>query len=145
MKTFKLADFQLIGEDGLTPVPFEDGLAINQENEENTWLIEIFLKKTDAERFRLADKDEKFRVQAIITKRENDPAYFSVKLVSYTEMDDFATVLFRGKLSGSRNYYAVSLLECLLNQNLQGEELLEAFKEGMKKKLAVRAPRSEED
>lgn len=140
MKTFKLVGVHLLSTDGdIIPVPIEDGLIINQENEQNTWLMEIFLEKKNAMWFQSYEEEHEFHIQATITKKENDPAYFSMRIVSYTEIDDYVTILFKGTLMASRNYYAELLLESLMNENLQGQELLKAFKERMKTKPIIRA------
>lgn len=43
MKTFKMISFQLDLE-GIE-VPLIDGITINQENKEKTWILELFIEK----------------------------------------------------------------------------------------------------
>lgn len=134
MKTFKLISFQLVNKNGeLIQIPFIDALIINKENEKNTWLIELFIERAYFEVFENYQPHEKFPVNVIITKAENDPATFLVNMINSKVIDECISILLEGTLSRSRGY-AEQLLDLLLDKGLSGNELLLAFKEEMKAK-----------
>ncbi len=127
MKTFKLVSFRLDTKDGVTKeIPFIDSLAINQENERKTWLIEVFIEKRNLEPFLDFGPDEAFFVEVVITDKDNPPASFTVSIKSLKTMDDYASVLMEGKLH-RRQERATKILESLINAGFKGEELLEQF------------------
>lgn len=132
MKTFKLVSFRMKDKMGnRIQIPLEDGLAINQENERRTWLLELFFDKTYLPYFEVYQDSEEFPVSVIITRKDNDPAFFLVRIVSWKTIDDYATVLMEGKIRPRLSKYAEELLESLIDQGLSGDELLEDFKKGM--------------
>lgn len=132
MKTFKLVSFRMKDKMGnRIQIPLEDGLAINQENERRTWLLELFFDKTYLPYFEVYHDSEEFPVSVIITRKDNDPAFFLVRIVSWKTIDDYATVLMEGKIRPRLSKYAEELLESLIDQGLSGDELLEDFKKGM--------------
>lgn len=114
-------------------IPFIDALIINKENEENTWLIELFTERAYLSVFENYQSHEKFLVNVIITKPENDPATFLVNIINSKGIDGYASILLEGTLSRSRGY-AEHLLGALLDKGLSGNELLLAFKEEMRTK-----------
>ncbi|MDP4171914.1 MAG: YwpF family protein, partial [Bacillota bacterium] len=73
-------------------------------------------------------------VQVVITKKENDPAYFQTRISSLKKFTNKMSIMLEGHLRRSRNEYSELLLERLLEKGLHGEELLTAFKEQIKRK-----------
>lgn len=134
MKTFKLIAFHLIKEDGdVVKIPLEDALIINQENEKNTWLIEIFVAKKYLVLFKDHQEDDDILVYVVITDKSNDPAPFIVNIISKKVIGERASILFEGRLRRQAGY-AEMLLETLLDTGLDGQELLTTFQEKMRDK-----------
>jgi YwpF-like protein len=133
MKTFKMISFQLDLE-GIE-VPLIDGITINQENKEKTWILELFIKKQYRELLeKYLDSKEFFDVQVTITSPDNEPAPFTVKVESIEEFEDRISILLKGHLRVVRLKYAEQLLQSLLEKNLSNEELLSEFKKGMRER-----------
>ncbi|WP_442596818.1 YwpF-like family protein [Neobacillus sp. D3-1R] len=140
MKTFKLISLQIVEEYRLVDVRLEDGLIINKEDDQNSWLLEAFTDDIHFDVFQKAFQTQQdLIVQVVISKKENDPAAFLTKVCSVKRLDGHVSVLLQGKLQRSRNNYAELLLDNLLNKGLGGNALLVEFKEKMKSK-----PRLEE-
>lgn len=134
LKTFKLISFQLVDKnDEMIQIPFIDALIINKENEKNTWLIELFIERAYFSVFENYQPQDKFPVNVIITKAENDPATFLVNVINSKVVDEYVSILLEGTLSRSRGY-AEQLLGLLLDKGLSGNELLLAFKEEIRTK-----------
>ncbi|PLR94483.1 YwpF family protein [Bacillus sp. T33-2] len=130
MKTFKLISMQISDDDGLTDIELEDGLIINKEDDESSWLMEAFVEHKYIPYFDDAcSSDKEIIAQVVITKRENDPASFATKVCSVKKLKDHASVLLKGKLKKTKNDYPEQLLEHLLEKGLSGTELLTEFKE----------------
>ncbi|WP_062351657.1 YwpF family protein [Bacillus kwashiorkori] len=128
MKTFKLVGLELKKQSGEeVTIDIIDALVINQENESNTWLMECFVKREFLPHF-LSFGGNEFSVRATITKRDNEPAYFRMKVVAAEEMDDFASILMEGNMSYSRGHHSEKLLADLIEKGLSGDDLLAAFK-----------------
>jgi hypothetical protein len=135
MKTFKLISLQIVEEDGLKDIALDDGLIINKEDDLSNWLIEAYINKTYLDYFIAAKEDEnELTVQAVITKKENDPAAFITAVASVKELENHISVLFEGSLKRTKSDYAELLLDNLLNDGLEGNALLDEFKLKMKSK-----------
>lgn len=129
MKTFKLVLFQVVTENELIDIPLDDGLIINKEDENNTWLIEGYTNKSFYNIFYEAiDQEKELLIQVVITKKDNDPVAFKVKPKSLQAFDNHMSVLLEGTLKKTKNDYAELLLNDLIQQGLAGEELLSEFK-----------------
>lgn len=134
LKTFKLISFQFINKAGnIRQLPLKEALIINMENDQNTWVIELFIDYIYLKELEVYWGDEEFPVSVVITKPENDPANFFVKIVKRKIIDEFASVLLEGKLIPSSGY-AEQLLESLMEKGLTGEDLLQSFREKIKDK-----------
>lgn len=136
MKTFKMLSFIIENNDGSTNnVPLTDGIIINQENHDQTWLLEILVDEKYREIFeKLKVSEEKFDVQVIISFPENEPAPFTVKVKDILQLDNQISILMIGKIQLLRQKYAEKLLESLLEENLSKDLLLKRFKQGMKER-----------
>jgi hypothetical protein len=136
MKTFKLISLQIVEDATLVDVVLVDGLIINREDDQNSWLLEAYT--ADHSQFAFfqkayASKQDLF-VKVVITKKENDPATFVTKVCSVKQLGNHTSVLFEGKLKRQRNNYAETLLDHLLQKGLDGNALMVEFKEKMKTK-----------
>ncbi|MDR7079625.1 hypothetical protein J2Y03_004683 [Neobacillus niacini] len=135
MKSFKLVALEIVEDGNSVEVPLEDGLIINKENERASWLLEAYTDLTLYDYFKkIHEENREVIVQAVITKRENDPAFFQTKVSSLNKFENHMSVLFEGRLRRNRSDYSELLLDSLLEQGLGGQALLEEFKDKMKSK-----------
>lgn len=130
MKTFKLLKIEVASKD----IPLIDGVIINQENSRRSWLIEVFTTPEYQAYFQQLN-DQLVAARAVISFPDNEPAPFEVVVHAIEQIDhEHISVLLLGKLTASRSKYAEKLLANLLEQNLNAEQLLTQFTEGMKKR-----------
>jgi hypothetical protein len=131
MKTFKLISLQIIDDSDALDITLYDGLIINKEDERNRWLIEAYVDSNYHDYFtQLLESEKETPVQVVISKKENDPATFTTRVLSVKKIDGRLSVLFEGFLKRSKNY-AELLLSDLIEKGLSGEELLNEFREKM--------------
>lgn len=97
MKTFKMISFQF--EDNGVEIPLIDGITINQENKEKTWILELFIEKHYKRHFEpyLASQ-QPFNVLVTISFLENEPAPFTVKVETIEEINERFSILLKGHL-----------------------------------------------
>jgi hypothetical protein len=135
MKSFKLVSLEVVEDGASIEVPLEDGLIINKEDDRSTWLLEAYTDLSLYDYFKkLHDADAEIIVEAIITKLENDPAFFQTKIVTLNKFEKHMGVLLEGHLRRKRRDYSEILLENLLQKGLGGPALLTEFKEKLKSK-----------
>jgi hypothetical protein len=135
MKTFKLVALEVVEDGNSVEIPLEDGLIINKESERASWLLEAYTDLSLYDYFqKIHEQSREVIVQAVITKRENDPAYFQTKIASLKKLDNHISVLFEGQLRRNRSDYSELLLDSLLEKGLGGQALLEEFRDKMKSK-----------
>lgn len=131
MKTFKLISLQIIDDSEALDITLHDGLIINKEDERNRWLIEAYVGANYHDFFtKLLESKKETPAQVVISKKENDPASFTTRVLSVKKIDGRLSVLFEGFLKRSKNY-AELLLSDLIDKGLSGEELLSEFREKM--------------
>ncbi|MFC0475801.1 YwpF-like family protein [Robertmurraya beringensis] len=131
MKTFKLISLQIIDDSEALDITLHDGLIINKEDERNRWLIEAYVGANYHDFFtKLLESEKETPAQVVISKKENDPASFTTRVLSVKKIDGRLSVLFEGFLKRSKNY-AELLLSDLIEKGLSGEELLSEFREKM--------------
>ncbi len=100
------------------PLELIDGLIINKEDEQNNWLIEVYTMTENLDLFEKAlHTQEEGMIRVVITKKENDPVYFQIKVVSIKKMGDKISIILSGKIKTiSRSKYAENLLKNLIGQ-----------------------------
>jgi hypothetical protein len=134
MKTFKLISLQVVTEEkDNIDINLTDGLIINKEDDNNTWIIEAFVDDSSfnaSEHLITAGKE--LTVQAVITKKDNDPAVFRTIVNTLKKVDGHVIVLLEGHLQRTRSKYAELLLEDLIQGGVIGTDLVEQFKEKMR-------------
>ncbi|MEW9110788.1 YwpF-like family protein [Cytobacillus gottheilii] len=138
MKTFKLVSMQVVEEDKLTDIVLDDGLIINKEDENSTWLLEAYINSQYKSYFQ-QKSDQELVVQVVISKKENDPAAFLTTILSMNEFDDHISILFKGQLKRTKSDFAEILLQDLLTQGLTGEDLMNEFKLKMRSRPKLAA------
>jgi hypothetical protein len=133
MKTFKLVSLEILEDDMIVEVPLTNGLIINKEDEDSTWLLEAYSELFLYDYFKkITDQNRELIVQAVITKKENDPAFFQTKIAFLQKFDHKISILFKGRLRRARSDYSELLLDSLIKKGLSGDDLLLEFKEKMK-------------
>jgi hypothetical protein len=133
LKTFKIVALQIMEEEQPKNIPLQDGLIINKENEESSWVIEAFIDAGHKPYFEmLQQKNEPLEIRVVITHAANDPAPFTVRIHRIQDMDEDVSILFIGRLSKRRNEYLELLLDDLIRKGFKGEELLTEFKARMR-------------
>ena len=132
MKTFKMISVEVIQDDGVLAFPLYDGIIINQENSHRLWVLEMFL---DASHQDIMEKwkveETLLTVRVVISYPGNEPASFIVAVEDWRQIDDRISVLMKGRLKRARSKYAEHLLEELLDEGLEGDQLMERFETGM--------------
>lgn len=139
MKTFKMLSLGIEQDDQVTDYPVHDGIIINQENSERSWILEMMIDLPHLETFeKLMHSGETIDVQVVISYPGNEPAPFEVVIRKVKVIGDHTSVLMKGTLKRARRKYAETLLSELLEDGLEGEELLERFETDMRTRPGLR-------
>jgi hypothetical protein len=140
MKTFKVISLQVVDNDELHDFEIEDGLIINKEDGNSTWLVETYMSQKYIEFFqKLQQQKGDLEIQVVISHKANDPAAFMTSIRGIKKMDGRMSILFEGKLKKQRNEYAELLLDDLLQKGYSGDELMKEFREKMVSKPRIPA------
>ncbi|NRD77147.1 hypothetical protein HPT25_06510 [Bacillus sp. BRMEA1] len=135
MKTFKLYSLEVVEDDNSVEVPLVGGLILNKEDEHSTWLMEAYTDLSLYEYFKkIYDENREVIIEAVITKKENAPAFFQTKICTLLKFEKQISVLFEGHLRRNKSDYSELLLENLVQKGFEGQDLLNEFKEKMKSK-----------
>ena len=114
-------------------IPLVDGIIINQENSHRSWILEMYVDKTDSTFFeQFKNSGELMEVKVIISYPENEPASFEVAVNAVKTIGDYVSVLFTGTLKRVRRKYAEQLLSELISSGISGEELIARFEKDMR-------------
>lgn len=131
MKTFKLCSLVVLLDNEIEPneIPLIDGLIINKEEVQKNWLIEAVISENHEDYFnKLYETQEKFMVEATITKRTNAPATFVCTVKSINKIKNNVSVLFDGLLVVKEDDFSDMILRSILEEGFEGEEILKEFK-----------------
>ncbi|MGJ7910861.1 YwpF family protein [Neobacillus sp. LXY-1] len=143
MKTFRLYSLEVVDGDTSVEVPLENSLILNKEDDFSNWLIDAYTDLSHYEFFKnIYEGNREVIVEAVITKRDNAPAFFQTKIVSLLKFEDHISVLFQGQIRRNKGDYSELLLETLLQKGLDGEELLSEFREKLKSKPKIKVKKS---
>ena len=137
MKSFKLISLQIVTENlNLIDIALTDGLIINKENDARSWLLEAFVEEKHFKELEpsLPDIDGEVYIQAVITKKDNEPALFQTVLRTIRKVGNHYSLLFVGHIQKTRSKYAELLLEDLVQKGLVGDELINEFKQKIRSK-----------
>jgi hypothetical protein len=133
MKTFKLVGLKIEQqgkqEKEIKEIPLKDGLVLNREDGENSWLIEALISK-DLQPFfeELFEAQTKIRALVTISKKSNAPAQIIAKVKTLTPLDQHLSILLDGRLLTSRPIHdPEELLRSLMEQGLSGDKLIQTF------------------
>lgn len=139
MKTFKMLSLGVVKEDEVTDYPLIDGIIINQENSHRSWVLEMLMELDHKETFdRMMETREIYNVKVVISYPGNEPATFEVAIYDVKVMGNQVSVLMKGTLKRARRKYAETLLSELLEDGLEGEELLQRFESDMRTRPGLR-------
>ncbi|PFG04369.1 YwpF-like family protein [Bacillus sp. es.034] len=138
MKTFKVISLQVVEDEVLHDFELVDGLIINKEDGQKTWLVETYMSNEYIEFFQKAQQSkEDLEIQVVISHAANDPAAFMTSIRCIKEMDKHISIMFEGKLKKQRNEYAEILLDDLVQKGYSGDELVREFREKMVSKPRI--------
>jgi len=139
MKSFKLYSLEVVDDVNPVEVPLVDGLILNKEDEQSTWLLEAYTDLSLYDYFKkISEQDRDIIIEAVITKKDNVPAYFQTKICSLHKFEKHMSVLFQGHLRRNKSDYSELLLDSLMQLGLEGPQLLKEFKEKMKSKPKIK-------
>lgn len=143
MKTFKAVRFQIITDDErINEYEIKDGVIINKENSGTGWLLEIVLSDIHYETMKAYMDDETLLdIRVVITRPSNDPALFDATIKHITKLEDTISVVFECHIYTLRQVYAENLLEQLVDEGIDGEELVTTFKRMMQSKPRLKDER----
>lgn len=141
MKSFRLISLQVItNEDKAIEIPLTEGLIINKEDEQSRWIIEGFVHKRDfTDELREKLDEGQVNVRAVITKSDNTPATFASEVFLIKQVEDYYSILLRGKIIHHQSAYAEMLLEYLIEKGFEGQELSEEFRSKLRSRPMIPA------
>ncbi|WP_422123997.1 YwpF family protein [Planococcus sp. X10-3] len=143
MKTFKMLSLGLVEDEEVHNFPLEDGIIINQENSHRSWVLEMLMDLAHEEKFKsMMDSGAIYDVKVVISYPENEPATFEVGIYGVKKMGDHISVLMKGTLKRARRKYAETLLSELLEEGLEGEQLLQRFESDMRSRPVLKRDES---
>ncbi|MDN7244740.1 YwpF family protein [Planococcus shenhongbingii] len=139
MKTFKMLSLGVVNDEEVINYPLQDGIIINQENSHRSWVLEMLMDLEYQETFqKMMNSGDIYDVKVVISYPDNEPATFQVAIYGVKVMGDQISVLMKGTLKRARRKYAESLLSELLEDGLEGTELLERFEHDMRTRPGLR-------
>ncbi|WP_281198911.1 YwpF-like family protein [Staphylococcus schleiferi] len=143
MKTFKAVRFQIVSENStVTEYELIDGVIINKENSGTGWLLEIVISDVHQEQMEQYMAEEKLLdIRVVITRPSNDPALFDATIKHITPLKESISIVFECHIYTLRQVYAESLLEQLVNEGLEGDELITTFNRMMQSKPRLKDER----
>ena len=143
MKTFKMLSLAVVDGEQLVDYPLHDGLIINQENSQRSWVLELLVdEKHEAVFLDMKQSGKVHDVKVVISYPGNEPATFEVIIHTVKPIGGHVSVLMKGTLKRARRKYAETLLSELLEDGLEGEELLERFETDMRERPVLRKDES---
>jgi hypothetical protein len=135
LKTFKMLSMTVVQGEQTISTPLVAGIIINQENSHRSWILEMYVDKTDSTFFeQFKNSGELMEVKVVISYPENEPASFEVAVYDVKTIGDYVSVLFKGTLIRTRRKYAVQLLTELVQEGLTGEKLINRFENDMRQR-----------
>lgn len=139
MKTFKMLSLAVVDGDQLVDYPLHDGLIINQENSQRSWVLEMLVdQKHESVFLDMQQTGKVYDVKVVISYPGNEPATFEVIIHAVKTIGEHVSVLMKGTLKRARRKYAETLLSELLEDGLKGQELLERFETDMRERPVLR-------
>ncbi|SDH71422.1 YwpF family protein [Alteribacillus bidgolensis] len=130
MKTFQLVSLQvLLFENEKVvhrPVPVQEGLIINREESQSTWLIEAVIP-TDQKKFLEQIRNKTLVFEVVITESNNDPALMTGEIRDFIELSDTYSLMIDAKMAAGKDDVSNLILDGLIQDDYSGDELLNEF------------------
>ncbi|WP_304412319.1 YwpF-like family protein [Geobacillus sp. WSUCF1] len=117
-------------------------MIINKEDGQNRWLVEAYLDDDYEPMFVSLQRRPEFQLQVTITHTSNDPANMLVAVRSITKMNGHISVLMEGLMIPRRTHLAEVVLAGLVKKGLQGEALLQEFRQQMHERIDAKRRRN---
>ena len=133
MKSFKIVDIKMQHENNYIILDLMDGIIINKEADKDSWIVEVAISgdfKDILEEFVGTEVTLLIR----ITRTSNQPALFEGKFLEMNSINSGISLLFIGDIIQQDPNYAENLLEKLMEENYEGDALLNEFKARMDSK-----------
>ncbi|SFM08672.1 YwpF family protein [Salibacterium qingdaonense] len=132
MKTFRLVSlFLLLKEEKDVysyRVPLQEGLIINREERNKSWLIEAVLPQSEEETFRPKMEAERQMVlEVVITDTHNDPALMTGRVRSIVPLESRISVIFDAVMASGKDDVSNMILEGLIEEGYSGHDMLSEF------------------
>ncbi|MFB4163110.1 YwpF family protein [Alteribacillus sp. JSM 102045] len=130
MKTFRLISLQIILMEKNKvihrSVPLQDGLIINREESNSSWLIEAVIPAEEKD-FLKEIKNQKLVFEVIITERSNEPALMTGNIRQLTDLSENYSLMIDAKMAAGKDDVSNLILEGIVQDGYSGEELLNEF------------------
>lgn len=128
LKTFKLVELTLYPTDqdflNEKEMKLSEGLIINKE-EDNEWVLEAVLGKTDLESVQALSESRKVLLaQVRITKPENRPAMFLVHVQEVNDLGEEGNVIMKGTLAREEKMELFNSIKRMRQEGMEEEEIL---------------------
>jgi len=137
MKTFKLCSLTILFDEKLEndeeikrqQIPLVEGLIINKEEADKSWLLEAVLDSEWKEFFqKYIDEDQSFMVEVTITKRTNDPATLVCRVKSVNELVEHIGIHLEGLIVVKKDDLSDILLKNLIDEGFSGDDLYDEYR-----------------
>ncbi len=137
MKSFKIIEVKIEYEGNFIILDLIDGIIINKETSENSWILEI---STSPDFNNILDPylDKEIDLLVTITRPSNEPARFKGVLRELNEIDNAISLIFTGDIIPQNPNYAENLLAQLIDEGYEGKELLNEFTAMMESKIELK-------
>ncbi|SFP53057.1 YwpF family protein [Salibacterium halotolerans] len=134
MKTFRLVSLFLLPAEkkGIASyrVPLQEGLIINREERDKSWLIEAVLPQSEEETFRRKmETQEQMVLEVIITDTHNDPALMTGLVRRIVPLEQRISVMFDAVMAAGKDDVSNLILEQLIEEGYSGHDMLSEFYE----------------
>ncbi|HIW13557.1 MAG TPA: YwpF-like family protein [Candidatus Salinicoccus stercoripullorum] len=137
MKSFKIVEVKIEREGNFIILDLIDGIIINKEISEDSWLLEISTSP-DFKDILEPYVEQEVDLLVTITRPTNEPARFKGIFNEMNEIDNAISLIFTGDIIAQNPNYAENLLAQLIDEGFEGEELLNEFTAMMESKTELK-------
>lgn len=137
MKSFKIVDIKMQHENNYIILDLMDGIIINKEAGKDSWIVEVAISE-DFKDILQDFLNTEVTLLIRITRTSNQPALFEGKFLEMNSITKGISLLFVGDIIQQDPNYAENLLEKLMNENYEGDALLNEFKARMDSKEDIK-------
>ncbi|KKK35179.1 hypothetical protein WN59_06030 [Salinicoccus sediminis] len=137
MKSFKIVEVKIEREGNFIILDLIDGIIINKETSEDSWLLEISTSP-DFKDILEPYVEQEVDLLVTITRPTNEPARFKGVFNEMNEIDNAVSLIFTGDIITQNPNYAEDLLAQLIDEGFEGDELLNEFTAMMESKTELK-------